>query len=87
MNIGQTDLNPPVTGQINACDSQHINYLLILRVNLRRCAIEQLSPASLWSLVLGLLANHVQHALAPDDLALWTAALDRCFHFHSNPPG
>jgi hypothetical protein len=39
-------------------------------------------PSTLPLLVAGLGADHADHAIALDDLALAANALDRCSHFH-----
>jgi len=37
-------------------------------------------------LVLGVLADHANYTLAPDDFALRTTTLNRCTDFHCKPP-
>jgi hypothetical protein len=71
--IGQRRLNTLVAGKIDPCNSRHVT--------------SPLGPRERGRLTLPLLvprinANHPNHAMAPDDFALFTAASNRSSNFH-----
>jgi hypothetical protein len=86
MNVGQTDLDLLVAGQINSCDSWHINYLLSLMASSWLSTTKWPSFTSLPLLPPGVPTNQVCAVLALHDLALCAAVLNRWFHVQGLAP-
>src|SRR5690606_12645255 len=75
VDVTQRDADRLVVGNVDACDTWHNDLL----------KIHQTTGSALPLLVLGVGTDHPDHAIAADDLTVFTDSLDAAAYLHDAP--